>query len=106
MTRPWDAAEKAWARECFAAGDTVEEIAAWSGRAPEDVERVTGRNGKLTPMERATASLYAAGLTFAEIDACRGVKCRRAGAASSMVISRLRKEKRLAIPYRIAECAR
>lgn len=102
----WDGDEIAWARECFAAGDTVQEIAQMAGRDPDDVRRITGRDNKLSPMERQVLSLYACGLTFAEIDAARGVTCRRAGAASSMVVSRVRLQKRVPVPYRQPECAK
>lgn len=37
-TRPWDAEERAWLLECFAAGDSVEEMAAWAARPVAEVE--------------------------------------------------------------------
>lgn len=37
--KPWDAEERAWARECLEAGDTVAEVAEWAGRTKGDVRR-------------------------------------------------------------------
>ena len=37
--KPWDAEERAWARECLDAGDTVAEVAEWAGRTKDDVRR-------------------------------------------------------------------
>lgn len=65
--RPWDDEERAWALECFWAGDTVEDIAEMSGRTIEDVRRNAPRGIKLTPHERTTAAMYTAGATVREI---------------------------------------
>lgn len=67
MAAPWDSDEIAWARECAAAGDTVEEIAEWSGRTVDDVRRVLVGLRKLTRRERLAASLWAAGFTLPEV---------------------------------------
>lgn len=98
--RPWDGDEIAWARACFAAGDTVAEIAEIADRACDDVRRITGSDSQLTPTEREVLSLYAAGLTFAEIDEARGVQHVKPGRAASVMVSTVRLRKRLAIPYR------
>lgn len=105
--QPWDREEVAWARECLAAGDTLEEIADMSGRTLGDVEARLGRI-RLTPMQREVLSLYAAGLTYAEIDTLRGraaPKRGKHGAAASLIVSRMRHEKRLPVPYRQPGCA-
>ena len=35
--KPWTDEERAWARECLDAGDTVKEVASWALRSPRDV---------------------------------------------------------------------
>ena len=96
--RPWDVEEIAWARECAAAGDTVEEIAAAAERHVEDVAAQLAELRPMTANEREVASLYAAGLMPAEIDAARPVGAE----AARKVIRRLR-ARGYAIPHRQPE---
>lgn len=67
MSAAWDADEVAWARECAAAGDTAEEIAAWADRPLAEVEVILAGPKPLTAREREAASLYAAGVTVRDI---------------------------------------
>lgn len=67
MIAAWDADEVAWARECAAAGDTAEEIAAWADRPLAEVELILAGLKPLTEREREAASLYAAGVSIRDI---------------------------------------
>lgn len=67
MTGPWDKEERAWAAECFAAGDTIEDVAEMSGRSVEDVRLNAPRGIKLTSGERLTLQLYTAGTPYRDI---------------------------------------
>ncbi len=65
--RPWDEDELAWARECVAAGDTVEDIAEMAGRSPAEVRDALGADDNLTPHQRRAAAMYVAGMTMRDI---------------------------------------
>lgn len=67
MIAAWDADEVAWARECAAAGDTAEEIAAWADRPLAEVEVILAGPKPMTEREREADSLYAAGVTVRDI---------------------------------------
>lgn len=69
--RPWDAEEAAWARECATAGDSFEEIAAWSGRPVAEVALIVGLPA-MTDRQREVASLLAAGVAPGRIDQITG----------------------------------
>lgn len=111
MAAPWSRDEIEWARECFRSGDTLEEIADWSGRSMADVIMILGSGQRLTPTEREVLSLYMAGCTFAEIDDARGQTSKGAvfrtgvpGKAAAAIITNLRR-KGISVPYRIARVA-
>lgn len=63
----WAADELAWAQECLAAGDTLEDIAEMAGRSLADVQRNVTVGMKLTDRQRLAARLYAAGATVRDI---------------------------------------
>ena len=112
MKRPWDREELEWARECWRSGDSLEEIAEWSGRTMADVIMVLGSGQRLSPTEREVLSLYMAGCSFAEIDNARGVsvhgekfRTRVPGKAAASIITYLRRHKGISIPYRNASAA-
>lgn len=96
---PWDADEKAWARECAMAGDTAEDIAEMSGRTVEDVRRNAPLGIKLTPNERTVASLYTAGTTVREIGRILKPDSNRPDSLASCYLRRLR-DKGIALPER------
>lgn len=100
MIRPWDAEEKAWARECAMAGDTAEDIAEMSGRTVEDVRRHAPLGVKLTPTERTVASLYTAGTTVREIGRILKPDSPRPDSLAACYIRRLR-DKGIALPERV-----
>lgn len=100
----WPPDELAWARECLLAGDTPEEVAAIARRTVDDVRRARGPLTKFTDLQRQILSLYAAGLTFAEIDAARGFVGARAGKAAGATITFLRR-RGFPIPHRISRAA-
>jgi hypothetical protein len=107
VLRAWPADEAAWARECYHCGDSLEEIAAASGRSIADVKRVLGSGCNLTETERDVLSLYTAGCTFAGIDATRGATAsgksfasRVPGKAAASIITNLR-NKGIPIPHRL-----
>jgi len=95
MAKLWDADELAWARECFHAGDSVEEIAESAGRTIEDVAGAIGGGRKITPYERRILSLYSAGCTFPEIAG----ELRMSKKAASAAITGLRR-KGIPVPHR------
>ena len=107
----WDREELEWARECFRNGDTLEEIAAWSGRSVAAVVAVLGSGQRMTPTEQEVLSLYMAGCSFAEIDSARGATSKGAsfrtavpGKAAAAIITNLRR-KGVSIPHRNARAA-
>jgi DNA-binding NarL/FixJ family response regulator len=63
----WPADEIAWARECFHAGDTFEEIAGAAGCTVADVRRVLGSGRNITERGREVLSLYSSGCSLIEI---------------------------------------
>ena len=93
MSAPWSAEELAWARECFLSGDSLEEIADWSGREVQDIVAKIGTGRNISPRQRDILSLYTAGCSFPEIAQERGGSWKAAAAA----VSELR-TKGLAIP--------
>lgn len=97
--RPWDAEEKAWARECAMAGDTAEDIAEMSGRTVEDVRPHPPLGIKLTPHERTVASLYTAGTTVREIGLILKPDSTRPDSLAACYVRRLR-DKGIALPER------
>lgn len=64
---PWTEEERAWAVECLTAGDTYEEVAAWSGRTVIDVERTIALP-RLNDRQRQIMALLAVGYTPAEVE--------------------------------------
>lgn len=73
MSRPpWTDEERAWAVECLTAGDTYEEVAAWSGRTVIDVERTIALP-RLNDRQRQIMALLAVGYAPTEIDALTGI---------------------------------
>ena len=92
---PWSAEERAWAQECLLAGDSLEEIAEWSGRTRADVISVVGSGRNITPRGREILSLYSAGCSFPEIAQERGGSWKSAAAT----ITQLRRQG-LPIPHR------
>ena len=64
--------ERAWAVECLTAGDTYEEVAAWSNRSVVDVERTIALP-RLNDRQRQIMALLAVGYAPAEIDALTGI---------------------------------
>jgi hypothetical protein len=98
--RRWDAEEIAWGRECLAAGDSVEEIAATAGCAVAEVVANVGP-GRLTEKQREVVSLYTAGCSFEEIDTARGLTSGRLGSAAASMITHLR-QGGFPLPYRHA----
>lgn len=69
LSRPWPEDERAWAIECFAAGDEVDEIAETSGRPPSDVEWLLSKLKRLSPNERRCLALRYEGYSQNEIGA-------------------------------------
>ena len=107
----WDREELEWARECFCSGDTLDEIAEWSGRSVAEVVAVLGSGQRMTATEQEVLSLYVAGCSFAEIDCTRGATSKgaafrtgRPGKAAAAVITNLRR-KGVSIPHRNARAA-
>jgi len=91
MTRLWSQEEVTWGRECYAAGDSAEDVAAGAGCSVEEVVANIGP-GKLTTRQREVVSLYLAGATFAAIDAETGrTGSRVPGKAAAALITTLRK---------------
>ncbi|WP_370236583.1 hypothetical protein [Brevundimonas sp.] len=68
---PWTDEERAWAVECLTAGDTYEEVAAWSGRTVVDVERTIALP-RLSDRQREVLALLAVGYAPCEIDDLTG----------------------------------
>ncbi len=99
MIAAWDADERAWAAECVAAGDTVEDIAEMSGRTVEDVRRNAPLGIKLTPNERIVASLYTAGTTVREIGRILKPDSTRPDSLAACYVRRLR-DKGIPLPER------
>ena len=66
MRSPITAEERAWGLECAASGDTLAEIAAWSGRSEAEWRPILGRWNKLTATDRERLSLVTSGVTQAE----------------------------------------
>jgi hypothetical protein len=91
MSAPWSQEEISWARECFWAGDTLEEIAKIACRPVHEVVGVLGAARNLTARQREVLSLFSAGCTYAEIDkVCGNTRC-RPGAAAASIVTALRK---------------
>jgi FixJ family two-component response regulator len=91
VSRPWDADEIAWARECFRAGDSFEDIAEGAGRSVADVRAVLGSGQSIAPRQREVLSLYVAGCTFSEIAAELGYTSPNARKIPATVITSLRR---------------
>jgi DNA-binding NarL/FixJ family response regulator len=100
MAEPWCADEIAWARECFLSGDSLEEIATWSGRTLREVMGVIGTGRNISPRNREILSLYTAGCSFPEIAQERGGSWKSAAAS----ITHLRRQG-LRIPHRNSRIA-
>ncbi|MDM8352855.1 hypothetical protein [Brevundimonas diminuta] len=91
MNRLWSQEEVTWGRECYAAGDSAEDVAAGAGCSVEEVVANIGP-GRLTDLQREVVSLYLAGASFAAIDIETGrTGCRVLGKASAGLITTLRK---------------
>lgn len=73
MSPPWDVDELTWARECVSAGDSLPEVAAWSGRSLPDVCSALADLRPMTDRQRRIASLYATGMTHQAIAAELGM---------------------------------
>jgi len=99
MVEPtWPDDEIAWAKECFVAGDSLDEIAEAAGRSVADVRTVLGSGRSITPRDREILSLYAAGCTFEEI--AQELQIGGCGyKVPAETITRLRR-KGVAVPYR------
>lgn len=91
MSRLWSQEEVDWGRDCYAAGDSADEIAAGAGCTVDEVVANIGP-GKLTNHQREVVSLYLAGATFAAIDEETGrTGSRVPGKAAAALITTLRK---------------
>jgi len=95
MGAPWTSEEIAWARECFLAGDTIEEIAEWASREVRDVVGAIGTGRNLSPRNREILSLYMCGCSFGQIAQERGGSAKAAAAT----LTHLRRQG-LRIPHR------
>lgn len=96
--RRWTQEEIDWGRECYAAGDSLEEVVTAAGCSRDEVIANIGP-GRLTAVQREVVSLYVAGCTFQQIDRERGVVSRHPGKAAASMITTLRR-RGFPVPYR------
>jgi hypothetical protein len=101
VSRPWDPEEIAWARECFHAGDSFEEIAEAAERAVDEVRAVLGSGHSIAPRQREVLSLYTSGCTFDAIARELGYRGPNARKVPATVITGLRR-RGIPIPLRAA----
>jgi hypothetical protein len=62
-----------WALECLGSGDSLEEVAEWSGRGPDLWRAVLGRLAGISERSRPRLEAYAAGVSMREIGDRDGV---------------------------------
>jgi len=87
----WDGEEVVWARECAAAGDSLEEIAAAAGRPLDEVRLILADLPPMSAKAREIASLYAAGVPVRQIDVEIGTATAKPGKNASSRLNELRR---------------
>lgn len=99
MSPAWDNDELAWARECAAAGDSLEEIAETSGRSLDEVKLMLSDLPPMSAKAREIASLYAAGVPVRQIDVEIGTPTPHPGKNAASRLNELRR-RGYPIPHR------
>ena len=94
-TTPIPDDEFAWAQECLLAGDTLEEVADWSGRPIAQWRHRMGRLAKLPKGAQAALSWISAGCSQEEAAALIGTSRK----VIAMQLFRLRHDFGLAVPF-------